>query len=809
MEAIASYGSTAMPSMQAVTPHRSLRMKRSLSRLLSGSSRKSSRSRPPSPTAESPDTPPTPQVPANLWPPAQGTPGSPKSPSSPLEYDVPKVPQQWRGTSTDAQDCVVDPVGAETKLSGRRRRKTDGPVTSTTNQISRTTSQNASRTSRIEVGKVEKPPTLPANRKERSLTGLRMPSAFNSVPRGRGASVRLPHNKSSPNLSLPSRPSTAGGDSQPKKVTGKRRPSEAPHGHDSAESSAPAPEDLSFNQQRPWHAMYNQDEVRSSFRSALTTGSSNRLDTSSTERNSVATKGTSITESTIDPQSRPASKGGGMTVDDAIDMYVAGFADEQDNDVEALRDTSPSSAEERRRSTRIAEAISENIGSDPSSQSPSTSRQSSSSHTVATGQLLPHETRSPPPIMPSTTLRDQYGFLKANHYITVSRYDSWNGEYLPSQERRTRKWQAYLRDCNLSTYQPRIFPPRSPKTQRFILKGLPPAWRGAAWFHYAGGEVYLSSHPHLYSNLLTTSELTLSDSDKEAIERDLNRTFPDNIHFKPSLSTPLGSSQPEGPLLSSLRRVLRAFAAHNPKIGYCQSLNFLAGLLLLFLPEEKAFTMLHIITTTIVPGTHDVSLEGANVDLWVLMVALKSTQPAIWSKIGSSGPDEDAVNMSSTKLPPISLCTTSWFMSLFIGTLPIECVLRVWDVLFYDGARTLFRVALAIFKVGEKRIAELKDDMELFQVVQGLPRGMLDATALMQMVSRKGGIGGEWVEERRRERRRWYANERARVAKEVLGVVEDSSRDGAAQRDGDDMAPKGLRRRNSIWTRKRSVAVRS
>ena len=188
--------------------------------------------------------------------------------------------------------------------------------------------------------------------------------------------------------------------------------------------------------------------------------------------------------------------------------------------------------------------------------------------------------------------------------------------------------------------------------------------------------------------------------------------------------------------------------------------------------------MLHIITTTILPGTHDVSLEGANVDLWVLMVALKSTQPAIWSKVGSSGPGEDALNMPSTELPPISLYTTSWFMSLFIGTLPIESVLRVWDVLFYDGARTLFRVALAIFKLGEKRIAELKDDMELFQVVQGLPREMLDATALMQFGSRKGGVGGEWVEERRRERKRWYANERARVAKEVLGVVDDTGRTG-------------------------------
>ena len=697
------------------------------------------------------------------------------------------------------------------KPSGRRRRKTDATTSPTTDQDDTMIFDEVAGTASLAVNKVERAPSLPTNRKGRSLTGLRMPSGFSTAPGGRGTSLRLPHNKSSPTLSAPSRPSTAGGDSQTKKLTGKRRPNDASHGHEDEESSMMNIEDSNTGQQRPWHAKYNQEEVRSSFRSALTTGSSNHLDTSSTERNSVATKGTSITDSTIDPQSRPVSKsgGGGMTVDDAIDMYVAGFADDHGDGAEESRETSLSSEDERGRSRKIAEAIGDDIGSRMSSHRPSTSRRSTPSNPLVTnGHVLRPKNRSPPPIMPSTTLRDQYGFLKASHHVTLARYDTWSSEYLPSQERRTRKWQTYMRECNLSTYQPRIFPPHSSKSQRFVLKGLPPAWRGAAWFYYAGGDMYLTAHPHLYANLLTTCDLTLSENDKEAIERDLHRTFPDNVHFKSSLDASVESSHPERSLLSSLRRVLRAFAAHNPKVGYCQSLNFIAGLLLLFLPEEKAFIMLHVITTTILPGTHDVSLEGANVDLWVLMVALKATQPTVWSKVGASAPGEDALNLPSAKLPPISLCTTSWFMSLFIGTLPIESVLRVWDVLFYDGARTLFRVALAIFKLGEKRIAELKDDMELFQVVQGLPRGMLDATALMRMVSRKGGVAGEWIEERRKERRMWYANERARVAKGVLGVVDDVGKGGTEDGDAEDAAPRGLRRRNSIWTRKKSIVGR-
>lgn len=67
--------------------------------------------------------------------------------------------------------------------------------------------------------------------------------------------------------------------------------------------------------------------------------------------------------------------------------------------------------------------------------------------------------------------------------------------------------------------------------------------------------------------------------------------------------------------------------------------------------------------------------------LQVLMMSVRESLPQIWSKIGGEldGSDFDP---TSTKLPPITLCTSSWFMSGFIGSLPTESVLRVWDCLF-------------------------------------------------------------------------------------------------------------------------------
>jgi hypothetical protein len=63
-------------------------------------------------------------------------------------------------------------------------------------------------------------------------------------------------------------------------------------------------------------------------------------------------------------------------------------------------------------------------------------------------------------------------------------------------------------------------------------------------------------------------------------------------------------SSPESTLASqraALRRVLRAFAAHNPDVGYCQGLNSVAARLLQWLPEPSAFSCLSSMVGLLVP----------------------------------------------------------------------------------------------------------------------------------------------------------------------------------------------------------------
>ncbi|KAK9369178.1 hypothetical protein V1509DRAFT_621365 [Lipomyces kononenkoae] len=386
--------------------------------------------------------------------------------------------------------------------------------------------------------------------------------------------------------------------------------------------------------------------------------------------------------------------------------------------------------------------------------------------------------------------RDRYGFRKQSQYITLQEYDDWWARYEKHCQRRQRKWETLIQDCGIPFDEegvPISFPPKSKKVKRYIRKGIPAAWRGSAWFWYARGYDYLRDNYGLYDRLWQQG-MSSPPPDLELIERDLHRTFPDNIHFRnadwqngsvPSTPGSAASSKsntsgrrqsnvPEMPIVQALRRVLLAFSLYVPKTGYCQSLNFVAGLLLLFMDEEKAFWMLVIITQKYLPGMHEINLEGANVDQGVLMMCVKESLPRVWSKIGAGldGFHQDEMIM---RLPPITLCTAAWFMSGFIGVLPIESVLRVWDCFFYDDSKVFFRIALTIFKLGESQIDGMRDPMEVFQVVQTVPKHLLDANALIQACFRRRNGFGHISQDEINERRKFVAEKRRHNASAAEG----------------------------------------
>lgn len=393
---------------------------------------------------------------------------------------------------------------------------------------------------------------------------------------------------------------------------------------------------------------------------------------------------------------------------------------------------------------------------------------------------------------------DRYGFKKASthHNITQESYDEWFSEYSEFSIRRKRKWHTLMKNNGLGLDSdstiPTRFPPKSDKVKKVVRKGIPAEWRGNAWFFYAGGHEKLNKHIGIYDQIVRDTK-DIQNKDNEVIERDLNRTFPDNKYFNENITeTNNGVDKritTETHMIKSLRRVLVAFAHYQPQIGYCQSLNFLAGLLLLFMNEERAFWLLVILTERIIPKVHSANLEGVHTDQGVLMLCIKEYIPQLWSILGKNFEGETlSEDKILTRLPPVTLVTSSWFMSVFVGVLPIETTLRVWDILWYEGSKTIFRISLTICKMcfdnpdfQHTRIdgaggAEM-EQIELFQFMQNFPKTILDSNTLIDNCFKKiGGYGfGSLSQDEINKCREFVSKQRAKLKNKKSGVTPEMS----------------------------------
>lgn len=271
---------------------------------------------------------------------------------------------------------------------------------------------------------------------------------------------------------------------------------------------------------------------------------------------------------------------------------------------------------------------------------------------------------------------------------------------------------------------------------------------------------------------------------------DLHRTFPDNEHFRctdPETHRYTSYSVACVPKIHALRRVLLALSIYSPTIGYCQSLNFIAALLLLCTEnEEHAFWIMVATTANILPAAiYDATMEDATVDQLTLLWLIFDRYPVIWSRISNDVPFWELEQKE--RPPPSALVTTHWFLTLFANVLPTEVlymvcrnrrgiymtevasfVLQLPDLVilflcspcfvygihffskcndntdtafialficypFSEGHTVLFRVALALFEINSPALLNAEDIMEVFQIMQSLPKQAIDCNHLLDV----------------------------------------------------------------------------
>lgn len=73
-----------------------------------------------------------------------------------------------------------------------------------------------------------------------------------------------------------------------------------------------------------------------------------------------------------------------------------------------------------------------------------------------------------------------------------------------------------------------------------------------------------------------------------------------------------------------------------------------------------------------------------------------------------------------------------WFLSVFVNVLPWECVLRVWDVLLYEGSRSmLFRTGLALLQLHSAALLESFDPGDAMALLQSIAGATFDSSQLV------------------------------------------------------------------------------
>uniref|UniRef100_A0A803YFJ1 TBC1 domain family member 9B n=1 Tax=Meleagris gallopavo TaxID=9103 RepID=A0A803YFJ1_MELGA len=231
---------------------------------------------------------------------------------------------------------------------------------------------------------------------------------------------------------------------------------------------------------------------------------------------------------------------------------------------------------------------------------------------------------------------------------------------------------------------------RTTKTRELVQKGIPENLRGELWLLFSGAWNEMVTHPGYYADLVEKS-MGKYNLATEEIERDLHRSMPEHPAFQNELG------------IAALRRVLTAYAFRNPTIGYCQAMNIVTSVLLLYCNEEEAFWLLVALCERMLPDYYNTRVVGALVDQGIFEELTREYLPQLSEKMQELG--------------VISTISLSWFLTLFLSVMPFESAVVIVDCFFYEGIKFILQVSLAILDANVEKLLQCCDEGEAMTIL--------------------------------------------------------------------------------------------
>ncbi|WVQ93745.1 hypothetical protein IAU59_000822 [Kwoniella sp. CBS 9459] len=274
---------------------------------------------------------------------------------------------------------------------------------------------------------------------------------------------------------------------------------------------------------------------------------------------------------------------------------------------------------------------------------------------------------------------------------------------------------------------------RPKELSKAIQQGIPQVIRGAIW-------QLMSSSKSTPLEETYKALLKLPSPHEKAINKDINRTFPNHKYFQEG-----GGIGQEG-----LFMVVKAYSLYDPEVGYTQGLAFIVAALLLNMPDEEAFCVLvRLMDSYNLRSHYTAEMQGLQLRLFQFDRLVEEILPLLHTHLVRKGVKS-------------SIYAAQWFMTLFSYRFPLSLVYRVLDIVFAEGIEAIFRFSLALLKKSEDKLLEL----EFEQILNFLQSDLFEVyrvdEAKRDGEGEGGGSGGDPHSEEE-----WKTNEFVRDAYEI------------------------------------------
>ncbi|KAM6488776.1 Rab-GTPase-TBC domain containing protein [Amanita muscaria] len=272
-------------------------------------------------------------------------------------------------------------------------------------------------------------------------------------------------------------------------------------------------------------------------------------------------------------------------------------------------------------------------------------------------------------------------------FVPVKQPPTESEQLLDAHRQRELKWVSLL-SC--------VPPSQSRKTKKIkklLLEGVPASVRYLVWTHVTNGRgrVVTGVYPQLCSRgTVAASNL---------IAADIERCFKDHPQLQ----------GPESPALT----VLQAYLNMVPDVQYTIGLTLIMGQLLLQGPEEEVFWIFVSLMDSHLRPYFSINSIQLEVDATLFSRALEANDSQVAKKM-----------LMELSIAPEVICS-SWFTSVFVDTLPLQYVNRVWDIFMYEGIPFLIRVGLALVSCCRRQILECREERTLLELIRQPPQRLL------------------------------------------------------------------------------------